>query len=389
MKNMQKKNTILNGIAVVCIASAVMTACSARNDSATSSESTASPSSITEEETVTEDSIEKEIDLLNVEKPESFGTIKLSEYKDLVVTVPVESEVSDDEIEAQIVTDMASFKEDADTVQNGDTITIDFVGKKDGKVFDGGSAESYSVVVGSNTLVSGFEEGMVGMKSGESKDIDVTFPEDYSNTDLAGQTVTFSVVVNNIKRTPELTDDYAHQIDETCNTVDEYKAKIRESLEKQNDFSYLQNKGYQVMDDLRQTSEISVTDEAIDWAKNVLIKDYYVPTFANYYGATFASILAGENTSLASFKEQINASAKQMAEDVLITDTIAEKEGIKITNDTITDYAAMLDLTADNLLSSFGEEYVDINVKQYEVFKKLNDAVVFTYVEETSAETAE
>lgn len=385
---MQKKNTILNSLAVVCIASAMMTACTAQSDTSTSKENTASPSTIAEEE-ITADSIEKEIELLSVEKPESLGTITLSEYKDLVVTVPTEAEVSDDEVESQIKTDMSVYKESADEVQNGDTLNIDFVGKKDGEAFDGGSAESYSVVVGSHTLVSGFEEGMIGMKNGESKDIEVTFPDDYSNEDLAGRTVVFSVIVNSIERTPELNDDYAHQMNDACNTADEYRAKIREDLETQNDFAYLQDKGYQVMDDLRQTSEISVSDEAVDWAKNVLIKEYYVPTFSNHYGISFATMLANENTSLASFKEQIGDSAKQMAEDVLIADTIAAKEGIEVTDDMIDNYAATLDITSEELLTYFGTEYVEINVKQYEVFKKLNDAVVFTYVDEESTNSAE
>lgn len=384
---MQKRNTILNSIAVVCVASALMSACSARNTS-TEVADVATPSSIAEEE-ITEDSIEKEIDALSVEKPETLGSIVLSEYKDLVVTVPAESEVTDDDVNSRIKEYMSNYQEDADTVQNGDTVTIDFTGKKDGVAFDGGSADSYSVVVGSNTLVSGFEEGMVGMKLGETKDIEITFPEDYSNEDLAGQPVTFSVVVNSIKRTPELNDDYAHQLDASCNTADEFIAKTREELQKENDFSYLQEKGYQVMDDLRQTSDISVTDEAIDWAKNVLIKEYYVPTFANYYGRTFANMLASENTSLSSFKSQINESAQQMAEDVLIADTIAANEGIVIDDDAIINYAEMLDLGEEELIESFGREYVEINVKQYEVFKKLNDAVVFTYVDDAEESTAE
>lgn len=384
---MQKRNTILNSIAVVCVASALMSACSARNTS-TEVTDVATPSSIAEEE-ITEDSIEKEIDALSVEKPETLGSIVLSEYKDLVVTVPSESEVTDDDVNSRIKEYMSNYQEDADTVQNGDTVTIDFTGKKDGVAFDGGSADSYSVVVGSNTLVSGFEEGMVGMKLGETKDIEITFPEDYSNEDLAGQPVTFSVVVNSIKRTPELNDDYAHRLDAACNTADEFITKTREELQKENDFSYLQEKGYQVMDDLRQTSDISVTDEAIDWAKNVLIKEYYVPTFANYYGRTFANMLASENTSLSSFKSQINESAQQMAEDVLIADTIAANEGIVIDDDAIINYAEMLDLGEEELIESFGREYVEINVKQYEVFKKLNDAVVFTYVDDAEENTAE
>lgn len=384
---MQKRNTILNSIAVVCVASALMSACSARNTS-TEVADVATPSSIAEED-ITEDAIEKEIDALSVEKPETLGSIVLSEYKDLVVTVPAESEVTDDDVNSRIKEYMSNYQEDADTVQNGDTVTIDFTGKKNGVAFDGGSADSYSVVVGSNTLVSGFEEGMVGMKLGETKDIEITFPEDYSNEDLAGQPVTFSVVVNSIKRTPELNDDYAHQLDASCNTADEFIAKTREELQKENDFSYLQEKGYQVMDDLRQTSDISVTDEAIDWAKNVLIKEYYVPTFANYYGRTFANMLASENTSLSSFKNQINESAQQMAEDVLIADTIAANEDIVIDDDAIINYAEMLELGEEELIESFGREYVEINVKQYEVFKKLNDAVVFTYVDDAEESAAE
>ena len=122
-----------------------------------------------------------------------------------------------------------SNDEDA-VIQDGDTATINFVGTKDGEAFDGGTANNYDLVIGSGTMIPGFEEGIVGMKKGETKDVTVTFPESYRNKDLAGQEAVFQITVQSFKRAPELTDEWVTANTDSSN-VNEYKASVRTQLE--------------------------------------------------------------------------------------------------------------------------------------------------------------
>ena len=108
-------------------------------------------------------------------------------------------------------------------IQNGDTATINFVGTKDGEAFEGGTGNNYDLVIGSGTMIPGFEEGIVGMKKGETKDVSVTFPESYRNSELAGQDAVFQITVQSFKRPPELTDDWV-AANTDYKTIDEYKA---------------------------------------------------------------------------------------------------------------------------------------------------------------------
>ena len=130
-------------------------------------------------------------------KPE----VKLGKYKDLKVKKE-KIEVSKEEIEHAIEHMREHYKENVikeGSVENGDIAIIDFEGFKDGVAFEGGKGENYSLEIGSNTFIPGFEEQLVGMKSGEEKDINVTFPEDYHAEDLKGAPVVFKVKVNEVK----------------------------------------------------------------------------------------------------------------------------------------------------------------------------------------------
>ena len=116
--------------------------------------------------------------------------------------------------------------------QNGDTVNIDFEGKMDGKPFDGGSAEKFDLTLGSHQFIGGFEEQVVGMNVGETKDVNVTFPEDYQAENLKGKPAVFTVTVHKItgKVLPELNEEFAKKVG--SDSVEAYRAKVRERLEK-------------------------------------------------------------------------------------------------------------------------------------------------------------
>ena len=372
-----RKIHLLRGCAGVCLATAILTACVASDNV----ESVATPSSAIKSD-MTADSITDAINLLNIDKPEDFGMIKLAEYKKLVVTVPVIREVTDDDVEARIKDDMSDMSEDAEEITDGYFTNINFIGKIDGEEFDGGSADNYTLEIGSHSFIDGFEEALIGLKVGDVKDVQVKFPDDYYSDDLAGKDAVFTVTVNSISKIPDLTDDIAHQLNGSCNTADEYREYVKNQITEELEFDYLLEKGSRTLSDIKELSEVSVTDEAIDWASNLLIKQYYVPTFAHYYGSSFAEMLVQKGTTLDAFKDSMYDQAKQMAEDTLVVDAIAKNEGIEITDEVRQGYAANFGLTVDELIQEFGAEYVDFNVMQYEVYKVLNDSVVYTYVTE-------
>ena len=372
-----RKIHLLRGCAGVCLATAILTACVASDNV----ESVATPSSAIKSD-MTADSITDAINSLNIDKPEDFGMIKLAEYKKLVVTVPVMREVTDDDVEARIKDDMSDMSEDAEEIANGYFTNINFIGKIDGEEFDGGSADNYTLEIGSHSFIDGFEEALIGLKVGDVKDVQVTFPDDYYSDELAGKDAIFTVTVNSISKIPDLTDDIAHQLNDSCDTADEYREYVKNQITEELEFDYLLEKGSRTLSDIKELSEVSVTDEAIDWASNLLIKQYYVPTFAHYYGSSFAEMLVQKGTTLDAFKDSMYDQAKQMAEDTIVIDAIAKKEGIEITDDVRKDYAAKFGLTVDELIQEFGAEYIDFNVMQYEVYKVLNDSVVYTYVTE-------
>ncbi|PIC67840.1 trigger factor [Sporosarcina sp. P21c] len=171
-------------------------------------------------------------------KPE----VKLGEYKGLEVTRQ-SVEVTDEEVDAQLQQRTEALaemvvKEDG-VVKDGDTATIDFEGFADGEAFEGGQSENYELEVGSGSFIPGFEEQVVGMKTGEEKEIEITFPEEYHAAELAGKPATFKVKVNEIKskEVPELDDELAKEIDESVSSVEELRTKLKEEAEevKKND----------------------------------------------------------------------------------------------------------------------------------------------------------
>ncbi|WP_114569941.1 trigger factor [Exiguobacterium flavidum] len=161
---------------------------------------------------------------------------ELGEYKGLEYTA-VETNVSDEDVDAELKTLQERgaelvVKEDG-AIEEGDTVVFDFAGFKGEEQFEGGTAENYTLVIGSGNFIPGFEEQMIGLKAGDQKDLDVTFPAEYHAEDLAGEAVTFKVTIHEIKsqELPELNDEFAKDMDEEVSSLDELKAKIRTRLE--------------------------------------------------------------------------------------------------------------------------------------------------------------
>jgi len=178
-----------------------------------------------------------EVNMTFILEPE----VKLGKYKELKVKkdkVSVTKEEIDHEV-SHILERYAELVSKDGAIEEGDTAIIDFKGFKDNEAFDGGSAEGYSLEIGSHSFIPGFEEALVGMKKGESKDIDLTFPEDYMAKDLAGAAVVFNVVVHDIKKRviPELDEEFFKDLDmEGVSNKEELEKVIEEELTVQKEY---------------------------------------------------------------------------------------------------------------------------------------------------------
>ena len=169
---------------------------------------------------------------------------KLGQYKGIEVTKE-DTTVTDAELDQRIASILQANPEITEITdrpaQNGDTVNIDYVGMKDGVAFDGGTAEGYDLELGSDAFIDGFEDGLIGANVGEERSINLTFPEDYGNADLAGQAVVFDVTVNKIeeKKNAILDDAFVQRVSD-FSTVDEFKADTMAALQEEKEQSAAQ-----------------------------------------------------------------------------------------------------------------------------------------------------
>ena len=211
--------------------SATETQDSGKEDSASSDSGSADSSDKDSTDTDSTESASGDTRLVSVDDVSKYVTI--GQYKGLSLDNTVEA-VTDDAVEGRVEQELQNKAEEVTdgSVQDGDIVTINYVGTKDGVAFDGGTANNYELTIGSGTFIDGFEDGIIGMKKGETKDLDLTFPEDYASEDLAGQEVVFKVTLQSFKRAPELTDEWAAK-NTDCKTAAEYKQEIRKTLEEE------------------------------------------------------------------------------------------------------------------------------------------------------------
>ncbi|WP_125572774.1 trigger factor [Levilactobacillus huananensis] len=164
--------------------------------------------------------------------------VKLGEYKGLSVTkqnTRVYQKDIDAEIEKQRQQQAELVLKEDEAAAKGDTVVIDFDGYVDGKQFDGGKADNYSLELGSNSFIPGFEDQLVGHKAGEDVDVKVTFPKDYQAEDLRDKEATFKVTIHEVKekQLPELDDEFAKDVDEDVDSLEELQAKTKDQLKEQ------------------------------------------------------------------------------------------------------------------------------------------------------------
>ncbi len=262
-------------------------------------------------------------------KPE----FELGEYKGLELE-RVDMEVTSEDVEQELKNlqerhaQLEVMGED-DQVEKGDKILLDFVGKDEGVPFEGGSAENYSLEVGSNSFIPGFEEQLVGMKLNEEKVINVTFPEQYHSEELAGKAVTFDVKINEIKRKRllDLDDEFAKDISE-FETLQELKDDIENNLKKQKEEMGKNQLRIQAIEKMVENHEIDVPESMIESQVDTFIREFDYRL--NVQGLSLDKYLEYSNLKIEQIREQYKEDAIKAVKKDLILEAIVKAEDIKL-----------------------------------------------------------
>ena len=209
----------------------------------------------------------------------------------------------------------------------GDTVNIDFSGSVDGEKFPGGTAEDYNLVLGSGSFIPGFEDALVGMKKGENKDINVKFPEDYQADNLRGKDAVFNITLHKIteKVYPELTDEFVKN-HAGVETVEEYKAKVRERLERNAENRGRDETENSILAEISKTSSAVIPDAMINAEIDRMVQDFSYRLM--YQGLKMEDYLKYMGLSMEEFREQYRPQAEPRVLSQLIIDKIIKTEGI-------------------------------------------------------------
>lgn len=261
-------------------------------------------------------------------KIEKYKGIKITKYEYTVTDADVEKEIDGmrDRIAEKVsVTDRAA--------QEGDTVNIDFVGKKDGEEFEGGSAEKFDLTLGSHQFIPGFEESVVGMKIGEVRDINVTFPEDYQAENLKGQKAVFTVTLHSIqgKQLPALDDEFAKKMG--SDSLDAYRAKVRERLEKNAASRALNETENSIIEEIAKGASAEIPDAMIERQEDASMQRMEYNLM--YQGIKMEDYLKYIGTTRDEYKKNFEEEAKKNVLHQLIVEKIIELEKIEATQEEI------------------------------------------------------
>ena len=263
-------------------------------------------------------------------KPE----VKLGEYKGLAYEV-AETSVSEEEVDAELKRIQENFAElevkEEGEVENGDTAVIDFEGFKDGVAFEGGKGENYPLEIGSNSFIPGFEEQVIGMKKEETKDINVTFPENYQAAELAGQPVVFKVTVHEIKAKvlPELNDDLAKDVNAPdVETMDDLKALIRKNQEEQKQQNAENEATNKLISTVVDACEVEIPEVMIKNETDDMIQDY--ANRLQQQGISLTQFFQITGQSEETLREQMAKDAESKVKLRLVLDAIATQENLEV-----------------------------------------------------------
>lgn len=281
---------------------------------------------------INHDEIEIEFTLVSAPKVELGKHTKLGIKKEEVVVTDSQIEHELHHLQEQFV-EVKELDDDAE-IKEGNVAVIDFEGFKEGKAFKGGKGENYSLEIGSHTFIPGFEEALVGLKKGDTKDVNVTFPENYHSEDLKGQPVIFKVTVKAVKERvlPEFNKEFFEDLNVGgVESLEDLKKYIKENMtaerSKQIEDEYL----FKCLDEVVKNSKFDIPEEMTEDETNRLVKEFSEKL--SYQGLKLEDYLKYINSNINDFKATLKDEANKRVGYRLIMDAIIENEKIEVSDE--------------------------------------------------------
>lgn len=326
--------------------------------------------------------------------------VKLNDYMNMTVELSQDYSITDEQIQEYIEYLLSMYPEyettDKTTVENGDIVNIDYVGKVDGEEFNGGSATGQHLEIGSGSFIDGFEDGLIGKNVGDTVDLNLTFPDSYSNTDLAGKDVVFTVTINGIETKKDigyedLTDEYVSENFGTqgITTVDELKSQVSSGLEQQVYSTKMQEVQTEVLAKLLDECEVTIPDGLLDQRIaeykdriNKIVEDSG-KSFEDYTGKTEDE-----------FYENIDTTMEESIKQELILEAIVRDMKLSISEKSFESFV-------DQYVSSYnfdsrdafyeeygGEDYIKLSYAENQALSKIMDSVKTTVKDTSSSDSS-
>ena len=340
-----------------------------------------------------------EVSVTQIEKGKDFifdatvtvePEVKLGDYKGLEIEKQ-DTELTDDELQESIDHSLGHLaemvvKEDG-AVENGNTVNIDFTGSVDGEEFEGGQAEGYDLEVGSGSFIPGFEEQLEGMKTGEEKDVVVTFPEEYHAEELAGKEANFKTKVNEIKYkdVPELNDEIANELDSNAETVDEYKENLRKRLSEQKATEAENTEKEEAINKATENTTIDIPEAMVNTELDRMIQEFGQRIQQQGLDLQTYYQISGQNED--QLREQMKDDAEQRVKTNLTLTAIADAENVEVSDEDIDKelekMSEQFNISVEDIKSTLGNtDIVKNDVRIQKVIDLLRDNA--KYVESTT-----
>ena len=308
--------------------------------------------------------------------------VKLGDYKNLKTKKP-ENKVSKEEIEEIVENVRKAYSEKKvakKKAEHGDEVIIDFVGKKDGEPFQGGTAKDYALTLGSNTFIPGFEDGLIGKESGDKVELDLTFPKDYPEKNLAGQKTVFEVLVKQVNEIslPKLDDEFAKKCGPFKN-MDELRADIEKNLKAQNEYKLTEKYKDDLVEELVKKSTVSAPEilisDQLQFVRNDLERN------ATNAGMKFEDYLKANNMTQEEWEKEAKKVAEKRVKASLVLQVLANKENINTTDEEVAAKIAELrDVykKSPEVLKNLKDPRVKMDIKNRMTIEKTLDYLVNT-----------
>ena len=291
-------------------------------------------------------------------KPE----VALGEYKGLKVD-KVSAEVTDEEVDAEIEKELERNARTVDVtdraVQDKDQITLDFEGFVDGTAFEGGKGEDYPLTIGSGAFIPGFEDQLIGAEIGKETEVKVTFPEEYQAKELAGKEAVFKCTVKTIKvkELPELDDEFASDVSEEGETMEEYKAEVRGKLKERKEREAKEKKENQVVEQAVANAEIDLPEPMVDLQARQMADDFARRIMQQ--GMTLEQYFQFTGLSEEKMMEELKPQAEKRIRTRLVLEAIVAAENIEVSDERLEEelkkMAEAYQMEVDKLKEFMGE----------------------------------